>query len=149
MSIITNVCDRYCKTQKQVVKFQNELSKKYFNVRLIRFPDRIGDPGMYVFEFGDEITSAKLKTIREHETELHALSAAIIADLEKEIAQLKRAADHEFVKTVDTWNTGGHVYNDLITLKDGTVIRISDGAVVVYKTIHDMESENETGHIYF
>jgi hypothetical protein len=53
------------------------------------------------------------------------------------------------IKSVITYHTGGHIYNDVITLKDGTVIRISDGAVVVFKNEADDDENNEIGHIYF
>jgi hypothetical protein len=58
--------------------------------------------------------------------------------------------DYEYISTVRTEHTGGNIYNDVVQLKDGTVIRISEGAVVVYKNVEDDEnSNNEVGHIYY
>lgn len=51
--------------------------------------------------------------------------------------------DDSFVKTVELGvNTGGHVYNDIITLKNGMVIRISEDLICIYASEEDDEQGN-------
>lgn len=57
--------------------------------------------------------------------------------------------DYEFISTVRTEHTGGNIYNDVVQLKDGTVIRISEGAVVVFKDALADEDRDEIGHVYY
>ncbi len=57
--------------------------------------------------------------------------------------------NYEFIKEIHTQHTGGHIYNDVIILKDGQVIRISDEMVVVFNDIKADEDNEEVGHVYF
>lgn len=50
--------------------------------------------------------------------------------------------DETVIASIETQQTGGHVYNDVITLKDGIVIRISDGGLSVFKNA-DADDNNE------
>lgn len=40
--------------------------------------------------------------------------------------------DHAFLNRIETVNTGGHIFVDLITLNDGQVIGISDDCICLY-----------------
>lgn len=52
------------------------------------------------------------------------------------------------IKSISTDNTGGNIYNDVVTLKDGTILRISEGAVTVYKDAAQDEDNNPYGTIF-
>jgi len=50
----------------------------------------------------------------------------------------------EFIKEIDTWNSGGNVMLDIIHLKSGQVLVISDEVVCRYDSITDfLEDEGE------
>lgn len=53
------------------------------------------------------------------------------------------------IKSIETVHTGGNIYNDVIILKDGTIIRISEGAVGVYKDEKADEDGNSIGMVYY
>lgn len=41
--------------------------------------------------------------------------------------------EDSYIASVDTVNTGGNIYNDVIVLKNGVIIRISEGLIGVYE----------------
>ncbi len=43
----------------------------------------------------------------------------------------------EHIKEISTWNSGGGVMLDLITLKDGRVLVVSDDVVVLYENMEE------------
>ena len=45
-----------------------------------------------------------------------------------------------FISDVTTWDSGGGMELDLITLKDGRVLVVSDEAVVLYESEDDVVS---------
>ena len=49
------------------------------------------------------------------------------------------------IESVRTDYTGGNIYNDVVTLKDGTTIRISEGVITVFK---DNSQTIEAGQIF-
>ena len=50
----------------------------------------------------------------------------------------------EFIKEIDTWNSGGNVMLDVVHLKSGQVLVISDEVVCRYDSITDfLEDEGE------
>jgi len=49
--------------------------------------------------------------------------------------------DHEFIKEIETWNSGGNVMLDIIHLKSGKVLIISDEVVCKYNSIEDFFSD--------
>ena len=50
--------------------------------------------------------------------------------------------NHEFVERIETWNSGGNVMLDIIWLKSGKVLIISDEVVCKYDTIDDFMNDN-------
>jgi len=46
--------------------------------------------------------------------------------------------DLEHVRNVSSWDSGGGVVLDLIELKDGRVLGISDEVVILYKNMEDL-----------
>ncbi len=44
----------------------------------------------------------------------------------------------EHIKEISTWNSGGGVMLDLITLKDGRVLVVSDDVVVLYENMEEV-----------
>lgn len=54
------------------------------------------------------------------------------------------AETDSFIKSTETVNTGGHIYNDVITLKNGTIIRISEDLIGIYK---DEEADEKGEHL--
>lgn len=44
------------------------------------------------------------------------------------------------IKGITTWDSGGGVELDLIELADGRVLCVSDEAVVLYKSMDDLEA---------
>ena len=46
----------------------------------------------------------------------------------------------EHVTEASTWNSGGGQVLDLLTLKDGRVLVVSDDAVVLYESLAALES---------
>jgi hypothetical protein len=57
--------------------------------------------------------------------------------------------DETLIKAIHTEDTGGNTYNDVVTLKDGTIIRISEGIVAVFKNKRADENNNETGFVIY
>ncbi len=45
-----------------------------------------------------------------------------------------------YVKSVSSWDSGGGVMVDLIELKDGRVLGISDEVLILYKNMEDLVS---------
>lgn len=58
----------------------------------------------------------------------------------------------EHIETVSTWDSGGGQVLDLVVLKDGRVLVVSEDAVVLYQSLHDMEAgeamERPTIYLY-
>lgn len=48
--------------------------------------------------------------------------------------------DLEFIQEVGTWDSGGDQILDLLTLKDGRVIVISEDALVLYESKENLEA---------
>lgn len=46
--------------------------------------------------------------------------------------------DLEYVKQVSAWDSGGGIILDLVELKDGRVLAISDEVMILYKNIEDL-----------
>lgn len=46
--------------------------------------------------------------------------------------------EFEHIEKVSTWDSGGDVLLDLIELKDGRVLAISDEIVILYKNMEDV-----------
>lgn len=53
------------------------------------------------------------------------------------------------IKSIETRHTGGNIYNDVVTLKGGTIIVIGQGAICVYKDEKHEENNEEIGHVYY
>jgi hypothetical protein len=53
------------------------------------------------------------------------------------------------IKSVETINTGGHIYNDVITLYNGTIIRISDDCICVFKNEQAEENYDPISTTYY
>jgi hypothetical protein len=51
------------------------------------------------------------------------------------------------ISKVVTDNTGGNIYNDVIVLKDGIIIRISEGVISVFANADEDEDNNPIGTI--
>ena len=49
--------------------------------------------------------------------------------------------NHEFIYHIDTWNSGGNVMLDIIHLKSGKVLIISDEVVCKYNSIEDFSAD--------
>jgi len=47
---------------------------------------------------------------------------------------------HEFINNIETYNSGGNVMIDAITLKDGRYIVISDEVMCIYGSKEDFEN---------
>ncbi len=47
-----------------------------------------------------------------------------------------------FIKTTSTTNTGGGIMVDLVELKDGKVISITDEVLIVWPSMEDYEDDN-------
>jgi hypothetical protein len=45
---------------------------------------------------------------------------------------------HEFITGIESWGSGGTML-DLVTLKDGSILMIADGAIVLYSSRDDFE----------
>ena len=50
--------------------------------------------------------------------------------------------DYELIADIETWNSGGSQVLDMVTLKDGRVLVISEDAVVLYSDREDFDSGN-------
>jgi hypothetical protein len=46
----------------------------------------------------------------------------------------------EWVKELRTWDSGGGQLLDMLTLKDGRVLVVSEDAVVLYASMNDLEA---------
>jgi hypothetical protein len=57
--------------------------------------------------------------------------------------------EETLIESVTTAHTGGDIWNDVIVLKDGTVIRISEGAVTVSVNEDDDHASNNLGVIFY
>ena len=53
-------------------------------------------------------------------------------------SQAEVEMDLEYIKDASSWDSGGGIALDLIELKDGRVVAISDEAIVVYRNIEDL-----------
>lgn len=53
------------------------------------------------------------------------------------------------IKAIETRHTGGNIYNDVITLKGGTIVVIGQGAICVYKDEKHEEDNEEIGYVYY
>ena len=47
--------------------------------------------------------------------------------------------DLEWIKELGTWNSGGGLVLDMLTLKDGRILVVSEDAVVLYSSAEDLE----------
>lgn len=47
--------------------------------------------------------------------------------------------DTEYVKSVSSWDSGGGIMIDVIELKDGRVLGITDESVVLYPSMEALE----------
>jgi len=45
----------------------------------------------------------------------------------------------EHIAESTTWDSGGGIILDILTLKDGRVIAISEDAIVLYSSVEDLE----------
>ena len=52
---------------------------------------------------------------------------------------MKNALKAEYVKDVSSWDSGGGTMLDLITLKSGKVIAISEEVAILYANMEDLE----------
>lgn len=48
--------------------------------------------------------------------------------------------EHEHIAEIGSWDSGGGMALDLITLKDGRVLVISEDAVVLYESMEAVEA---------
>jgi hypothetical protein len=46
----------------------------------------------------------------------------------------------EYIKNISTWDSGGGVTLDLIELKDGRILAISDEIIILYRDQEDLMS---------
>ena len=53
------------------------------------------------------------------------------------------------IKAVHTDQTGGNIYNDVIELKNGFIIRISEDGLSVFKNEQDDETGEDLTHVEF
>jgi len=44
------------------------------------------------------------------------------------------------ISEVTTWDSGGGIEMDIVTLKDGRVLGITEDSVVLYESMEDMEA---------
>lgn len=79
-----------------------------------------------------------------------------VAELKTENEGLKKrleAVDIEeeetVIKSVSTEHTGGNIYNDVIRLKGGEIVRISDGAVCIFRSDEADAENNPIGTVYY
>ena len=56
-------------------------------------------------------------------------------------------ADLEHIREVNTWNSGGNVILDLITLKDGSLLAISEEAIVLYPDMAALENGDTSASV--
>jgi hypothetical protein len=61
-------------------------------------------------------------------------------EIVKEARALK--AEESYISSISTDNTGGNIYNDVIELKDGIIIRIGEGTVSVFSSSEEDEENN-------
>jgi hypothetical protein len=48
----------------------------------------------------------------------------------------------EYVKTVSSWNSGGGIIVDVVELKDGRVLGITDESVVLYESMEALQESS-------
>lgn len=48
----------------------------------------------------------------------------------------------EHIAEATTWDSGGGMVLDVLSLKDGRVLAISEDAIVLYSSLEDLESGN-------
>ncbi|MGZ4011068.1 MAG: hypothetical protein ACXVLF_08950 [Flavisolibacter sp.] len=56
----------------------------------------------------------------------------------------------EYIKSISSWDSGGGIVIDIVELKDGRVLGITDESVVLYPNmdaLEEGESHNEAGMI--
>lgn len=53
----------------------------------------------------------------------------------------------EFIERVETEDTGGGIINDVVYLKDGTALRISDELICLYRSAEDETNLTGAGQI--
>ena len=46
----------------------------------------------------------------------------------------------EFIKDTSSWDSGGGITLDLVELKDGRILAISDEVVILYRDMEDLVS---------
>lgn len=46
----------------------------------------------------------------------------------------------EYIAETSTWDSGGGMLLDILTLKDGRVLAVSEDAIVLYASLDDLES---------
>ena len=51
---------------------------------------------------------------------------------------MKTKAKTEFIQDISSWNSGGGTILDLVTLKSGKIIAISEEIAVLYKSMEDL-----------
>ena len=47
--------------------------------------------------------------------------------------------DFAYIKSISTWNSGGDIEINVIELKDGRVLGITEEVVILYKDMEDLE----------
>lgn len=57
--------------------------------------------------------------------------------------------EDSYIASVDTVNTGGNIYNDVIVLKNGVIIRISEGLIGVYEDEEADENGDSLSMTYY
>ncbi len=57
--------------------------------------------------------------------------------------------EDSIIESVETMHTGGNIYNDVIMLKNGYVIRLSDDCITVSKNEKEDDEGNNLWHTYF
>ena len=55
--------------------------------------------------------------------------------------------EHEFIAGIDTWGSGGEMF-DVLTLKDGKVLVITEDTVAVYQSRDAFDSGSQHALVY-
>lgn len=106
---------------------------------------------LFVFEgnYFISVVGGVYKTHYDEPREFATLGAAkeYLAELEWQDShgefQIRLDRECTLIESVVTEYTGGNVYNDLLVLKDGTTIRISDGVIKICKDRTETETVQE------
>ena len=69
--------------------------------------------------------------------------------LNDEKSVLLMDSDESFIKNSEFVNTGGHIMNDVVTLRNGYIIRISDEGLSVYKDADADENGEQIAFVNF